>query len=740
MKGYIALIRINLLLALREKAVLFFNYIFPLVFFFGFGQAFGGQSGGMTQIVAMVLVLGILGSGLFGAGIRAVAEREANILRRYKVAPITPAPLLVASIITGWILYMPSVLLILGLAHFRYGMPVPPSLISLLIMVSIGAFAMRSIGLIIASVVNSVAESNILIQLMYMPMLFLSGATFPLSGLPNWAQIVAQYLPASHLFSGMQGIMLRNESITQNLIPAAALCVTMAVAMFISVKLFRWEKEEKIGKAAKLWLLAVFLPFLVLGSYQAYSKENIEKSKVFERQMRRSRSRLIRGARIIVGDGKVIDSGGVLIKEGKIAAIYEGTVPEAKDIHADLVDAFGKTVMPGLIDVHVHLGAPGGIPKEEKKDDQKKDDKGFDLKAAYDRPLQAYLYSGVTAVKSVGDFVDTVLGARSRFNSGERLGAELFVCGPLFTAEGGHGTEYFKKAPEFLKKLSADQFVRTPKDPAEAKQQVDALKAKGVDGIKAVLEGGVAGYLFNRMDVTILKAIAQQSKADGLPIVVHTGDAKDVADAVASGINGIEHGSARDRIPDEVFAQMKTQNVAYDPTLSVMEAFQQWGAGRTELLDRSLVAQVVPNAMLQNTRAMMNDPQVAKMRAELAKYPIDMAVAGDNLLRAYKAGVMLVTGSDAGNMLVFHGPAVHREMQLWVAAGVPAPAVLQAATYNASKLLGAANRIGLVRIGYDANLLLVDGNPLQDIGSTERISSVFFKGERVDRAGIFDQN
>src|SRR5258708_16232189 len=108
MKPYLALIRMNLRLAMREKAVLFFNYVFPLIFFFGFASAFGSQSGMITQVVAMVLVIGLLGSGLFGAGIRAVVEREANILRRYKVAPISPAPILVASIVTGCALYMPA--------------------------------------------------------------------------------------------------------------------------------------------------------------------------------------------------------------------------------------------------------------------------------------------------------------------------------------------------------------------------------------------------------------------------------------------------------------------------------------------------------------------------------------------------------------------------------------------------------------------------------------------------------
>ena len=121
------------------------------------------------------------------------------------------------------------------------------------------------------------------------------------------------------------------------------------------------------------------------------------------------------------------------------------------------------------------------------------------------------------------------------------------------------------------------------------------------------------------------------------------------------------------------------------------------------------------------------------------KLGIALDLAKQNLKRAYEDGVMLITGSDSGNPLTLHGPAVHREMQLWVQAGIPAKAVLQGATYNAAKVLGVSDRIGLIAKGRDATMLLVDGNPLEDISATERISSVFFKGERVRRQDLFDQ-
>ncbi len=110
-----------------------------------------------------------------------------------------------------------------------------------------------------------------------------------------------------------------------------------------------------------------------------------------------------------------------------------------------------------------------------------------------------------------------------------------------------------------------------------------------------------------------------------------------------------------------------------------------------------------------------------------------------NLLSAYHTGVLLITGSDAGNTLVIHGPTVQEEMELWVRAGIPATVALQAATYNAAKILRSQDRIGSIQPGRDATLVLLDGDPLQDISNTERIAIVMFRGERVDRTELFKQ-
>ena len=118
--------------------------------------------------------------------------------------------------------------------------------------------------------------------------------------------------------------------------------------------------------------------------------------------------------------------------------------------------------------------------------------------------------------------------------------------------------------PIYATLLTRQRFTQMlPQSVAEAQEQVDALNRAHVDGIKAVMEAGAGGLVFNRMDPRLLNAVAAQSRADNLPIVVHTGDVRDVEDALKAGVNGIEHGSFRERIPDADFALAAKNHVTW---------------------------------------------------------------------------------------------------------------------------------------------------------------------------------
>ncbi|HUB82629.1 MAG TPA: amidohydrolase family protein [Bryobacteraceae bacterium] len=731
MRAYLALFRSNMRLTARDRGVLFFNYLFPLIFFFAFAEMFHAGTGqGIAYFVGTVLTMGIMGNGLWGAGMRSVQDREANILRRFKVTPISPLPILAASMASGLLLYLPVIALIAGLAHIIYGMPMPRHWISLVLMASLGVCAFRALGLILAAVTNTMAEANILIQVLYMPMLFLSGTTIPSSILPAWAQTVGEFMPATYLVTGFQGIFFRNQNLFSNAAAVGALVLTTAMGLFLAVKLFRWEKEEKLAPRNKLWVAGVLAPFLIMGCWRSYTKEHIGENASIMRDLQRSGAFLIKNTRVFLGDGTVKENASVLVHDGKIVDIYDGDIPDTGRLRPDIVEGSGKTLLPGLIDVHVHLSSPGGMSAP---------DGDFDVDKSMARDDAALLYSGVTAARSTGDGLDSSLKLRGRIANGSKLGAQLFICGPMFTTEGGHGTEFVQYVPKMMQDQVKAQLVRVPQTAAEARQQVDELKQRGVDGIKAILESGFgAGMLYNRMDVAVFQAVAAEARARNLPLAVHTGDPRDVTDAVDAGASSIEHGSWRGPIPGDVLAKMAHDGIYLDPTLGVAEAYAQYFAGKSDALDNSLVEQTVSANVLKATRDFVLGGKAADP-AKAAIFDKAFEQARENLLRAWKAGVPLVMGTDSGNPLVFPGPSMHHELKLWVAAGIPPAVALQAATGNAAALVRAANHIGGIRKGMDADLLLVDGNPLQDIGATERISLVVFKGERLNRPDLFDQ-
>ncbi len=729
MKSYLALLSSDLRVSMRERSVLFFNYAFPLIFFFMFGELMDARKslGASQFIVSTVIAIGIMGNGFFGVGMRAVQERELGILRRLRLAPISPAPILFSALVSGVLVYIPSALLAIFCAKWFYGMPIPSNLGSLLIFITIGSLAFRSIGMIIAAVAESMQQAQILIQIIYLPMLFLSGTTFPINALPKWIQKVAQFMPATYLKAGMESMIQNGESIAANAKSAVALIATLVVGFILSFNLFRWDKDDRLQPRAKMWIVAVLAPFLLLGVWETQAGTNTVRQAIAFRQLQRSHNWRIHEARVFIGDGKILERADVYMKNGQIVAVVEDGQPAPSDASSyTIIEGAGKTVMPGLIDVHAHFGA-SGIAMTEGMDPEMADWPSHAVKS--------YLYSGVTAAKSVGDGTSDLLKLKQRIASGEVLGSELFMVGPLFTAPGGHGTEYFRNMPEQLRKTLEPEMTAAYSNPSEATARVDALAAQGVDGIKVVLESGGAGFLFERLDLSVFDAVVAAAKKHNLPVVVHTGTPQDIKDAADRNVAGVEHGAMRDLLPEELVKELAAKGIRYDPTLVVLDSFKRIGTKDASMLEDPLVRQTISAKLLGKMQRWIKSNDISPMMAQIPN--VKDTAAAKNLVSVYRAGVPVVLGTDAGNLSVFHGPAVHREMELWQDAGIPQAEILKAATWNAAQLLGASKRIGKIGKGYEANLLIVDGNPLEDIRGTRRISDVIFKGERVRRSELF---
>jgi enamidase len=143
----------------------------------------------------------------------------------------------------------------------------------------------------------------------------------------------------------------------------------------------------------------------------------------------------------------------VLLKAGRIERVWDGRPTKGEESDGEIIEAIGKTLLPGLMDVHVHLGAPGGSLDPQPGTN-------YNPESAMQRAAATYLFSGVVAIKSAG-FHERCWRCRS-LNRSPR-GSGLFVCGPVFTVPQGHGTEYFRNAPEFLRQMGEREFTRLPR-------------------------------------------------------------------------------------------------------------------------------------------------------------------------------------------------------------------------------------------------------------------------------------
>ena len=164
---------------------------------------------------------------------------------------------------------MPTVLLELLLARLLFHVRDFGNLISLASLGAIGIVSFASMGLIVASVTNTMQETQVINQLIWLPLIFLSGATFPFGLLPKAVQKVALFLPATYLVTGLQqAILTPAASIWKLKVEAISLGAWAVLAFFVSVQLFRWEPEEKVTRDAKLYVLATLIPFVILGAWE----------------------------------------------------------------------------------------------------------------------------------------------------------------------------------------------------------------------------------------------------------------------------------------------------------------------------------------------------------------------------------------------------------------------------------------------------------------------------------------
>jgi ABC-2 type transport system permease protein len=261
------LTRVRMQLALRNKMFFFFSVIMPLGFFFLYAGVFAkGDPDGVRYFLGPVLALNVMGS-FWGLSATLVMYREQGILRRFHVAPVSSSDMLASSVLANFALTLPTVLVVLLLSRMVFHVHNFGNIFAMLLFVAVGTVSFGSLGLVVASVTNTMQETQVLNQLIWLPLLFLSGATLPLPYLPKVVQGISNYLPATYLVTGLQQAIYSSKHFGELWVYFLTLSLWAVLTFFVSSQLFRWEPETKISKNGKLWAAATILPFLVLGAW-----------------------------------------------------------------------------------------------------------------------------------------------------------------------------------------------------------------------------------------------------------------------------------------------------------------------------------------------------------------------------------------------------------------------------------------------------------------------------------------
>ena len=385
---------------------------------------------------------------------------------------------------------------------------------------------------------------------------------------------------------------------------------------------------------------------------------------------------VIRNARVFDGDA-LIETASVVIRDGRIAAIATdlATVPGATE-----VDATGMTLLPGLIDCHTHSW--GTAPHEA-------------------------LNFAVTTVLDM--FTEPTLAANWRR---EQRGpvperADVFSAGILVTVAGGHGTQFGLDIP-------------TLDDPDDTESFVAGRIAEGADYIKIIHEPGSARWRFPTFDGMQLKRIAAAAHDGGKLALFHVGTAEGAGMAVAAGADGLMH-VYRDPGSPGLVAAIRQSGAFVVPTLAVIQSM--FGLSNPDALaaDPLISDYLSANAKANLGRSFTQGANPAGMEAVLA-----------NVRTLFEAGVPILAGTDAANPGVTHGASLHRELELLAQAGMPNIDVLRAATSNAADAFRLHDR-GRIAEGKKADLVLVRGDPVQDLAATRDIVGIWKDGVRFER-------
>ncbi|HLM61208.1 MAG TPA: amidohydrolase family protein [Pyrinomonadaceae bacterium] len=406
---------------------------------------------------------------------------------------------------------------------------------------------------------------------------------------------------------------------------------------------------------------------------------------------------VISGATVIDGTLRTPLKNAVILIEGnrikQVRAKNKIKLPQ----NAEIIDASGKFVIPGLADMHIHPGSSF-----------LRDNVGGQM-----------LASGFTTVfLPSGPSLDNIAELRNLSRRDDSKMPRVFAVGPGFTVKDSHAA-----APRY------GTFLVETADEARAK--VREYKAAGVDAIKLIYEdGGRAGNpTYPMMKPEIMRAIIDEAHKQGLKAYVHALNLKRAKEALEAGADGMVHTVLSEPVDDEYIRLMKRKRAVFITTHTIMKAFadiETW-MQKLEAMD---ARKAVPQAEFDRFKSFEAVEAFYKNVPGLTQE--QMGFIKNNLRKVYDAGILVVAGTDRGP----YGVSSQLEIVFLVEDGLKPIQALQTATINAAKMLGREREQGTIEAGKLADLVILDADPLADISNIRRIYCVIKSGVVYDPAQL----
>ena len=392
-----------------------------------------------------------------------------------------------------------------------------------------------------------------------------------------------------------------------------------------------------------------------------------------------------------MNSGQIVKNKSITIEEGYIKSIDSGFIKITEN--DNLLDLRGYTLMPGLMDMHVHFGQE----YQSKSERPIKVERETSAIMASKHALTT-LKAGFTTVRQVGDSGLVAISLRNLINSGQIIGPRIFTSGKSIATTGGHADPTNGKDSDSYDYPVAEDGVIN--GPYEAYTAVRQRYKDGADGIKLTVTGGVLSVAksgdnpqFTEEEV---EAVVKAAKDYGMWVAVHAHGAEGMKRAVIAGVDSVEHGTF---MTNEIMDLMINRGTYYVPTISAGEF-------------------VAEKAKIDNYFPEIIRPKAASVGPQI----------GDTFNKAYKRGVKIAFGTDAG--VQPHGTN-WKEFVYMVKFGMPPMETIQSATISTAKMLDIDSTLGSIEVGKIADLIAVNGDPIQDINVMEKISFVMKEGKVI---------